>query len=52
MPSTVFDSAIFRDAFDAKRLVELSDPVNYLGSTSAMIDRALPLSPPAGRGSG
>ena len=26
---------------DAKRLAELTDPVNYLGSTQAMIDRAL-----------
>jgi 3-carboxy-cis,cis-muconate cycloisomerase len=26
---------------DAKRLAELTDPVNYLGSASAMIDRAL-----------
>ena len=26
---------------DARRLAELTDPVNYLGSTSAMIDRAL-----------
>jgi 3-carboxy-cis,cis-muconate cycloisomerase len=26
---------------DAARLAELTDPVNYLGSTSAMIDRAL-----------
>ena len=27
--------------FDAVRLAELTDPINYLGSTSAMIDRAL-----------
>lgn len=27
--------------FDAARLAALTDPVNYLGSTSAMIDRAL-----------
>jgi 3-carboxy-cis,cis-muconate cycloisomerase len=26
---------------DAARLAELTDPVNYLGSTPAMIDRAL-----------
>jgi 3-carboxy-cis,cis-muconate cycloisomerase len=26
---------------DAKRLAELTDPVNYLGATQAMIDRAL-----------
>jgi hypothetical protein len=27
--------------FDRKRLVELTDPVNYLGSAEAMVDRAL-----------
>jgi 3-carboxy-cis,cis-muconate cycloisomerase len=35
---------------DKARLTELTDPVNYLGSTQAMIDRVLdarPLSPPA-----
>jgi 3-carboxy-cis,cis-muconate cycloisomerase len=40
---------------DAKRLAELTDPVNYLGSATAMVDRVLalnPLSPLAGRGSG
>ena len=40
---------------DTKRLAELTDPVNYLGSAPAMIDRMLgqaSLSPPAGRGSG
>jgi len=35
---------------DAKRLAELTDPVNYLGSAPAMVDRAL--SSQAGRGSG
>ncbi len=40
---------------DTKRIEELTDPVNYLGSAPAMIDRMLgqaSLSPPAGRGSG
>ena len=26
---------------DAKRLAELTDPINYLGSAQAMVDRAL-----------
>jgi 3-carboxy-cis,cis-muconate cycloisomerase len=37
---------------DKACLAQLTDPVNYLGSTQAMIDRLLSLSPPAGRGSG
>jgi len=40
---------------DKARLAQLTDPVNYLGSAPAMIDRMLghiSLSPPAGRGSG
>jgi 3-carboxy-cis,cis-muconate cycloisomerase len=36
--------------FDRKRLAELTDPVNYLGSAEAMVDRALGRKRRAGRG--
>jgi 3-carboxy-cis,cis-muconate cycloisomerase len=32
---------LVRTHFDAQRLAQLTDPANYLGSVSAMIDRAL-----------
>jgi 3-carboxy-cis,cis-muconate cycloisomerase len=35
--------------FDRKRLAELTDPVNYLGSAVAMVDRALGRKRSAGR---
>jgi len=35
--------------FDKQRLAELTDPVNYLGSAGAMVDRALGRKRPVGR---
>lgn len=41
MPSTVFDSAIFRDMFGTPARRRLVDPAHYLGTAGQMVDRVL-----------